>query len=170
MPHLVRMDKKYRKKGLKVIADERQGSPVEDIEEVAKDNRAEFSITKGTTCPPGMGGIPHAVVFDSTGKLIFSGHPSEDNFDRSVKNALKDVDAEPEEDEGGLPPVAKPVIDERAWTNSDGRTIKAAVMRVEGDKVVFKMKGREIPYPLEKLSDEGQDAIKEATEEKDEDE
>jgi hypothetical protein len=101
MPHLVQMDKRYGKKGLKVIGDECQGSSAEDIEEVAKENRVAFSITKGSTRPPGMRGIPHAVVFDPSGAMVFSGHPTDDEFERSVKKALKDVGeiAEEKEDE-----------------------------------------------------------------------
>lgn len=64
MPHLVRMDKRYSDKGLKVIAAECQNSSADAIAGVAKDNRAKFSITQGTTRPLDMTGIPHVVVFD----------------------------------------------------------------------------------------------------------
>jgi len=162
------MDKRYRDKGLVVIGDECQGSTVEDIEEVAKDNRVGFTITKGTTRSPSMQRIPHVIVFAPSGEAVFAGHPADDNFERAVKKALKDVGEiakegdEPEVEEG------KPVIDERSRTNAEGKTIRAAVLRVEGDKVVFKMNGKEIPYPLDKLSEEDQKAITEATEKKSE--
>ena len=161
------MDKRYRDKGLVVIGDEVQGSTVADIEEVAKDNRVEFTITKGTTRSPSMQGIPHVIVFAPSGEAVFAGHPADDDFERAVKKALKDVGEIAEE--GDEPAEeGKPVIEERSWTNAEGKTIRAAVLRVEGDKVVFKMGSKEIPYPLEKLSEEDQKAITEATEKKSE--
>lgn len=170
MPHLVRMDSRYAKKGLRVIGEECQNSSVDAIEGVAKDKRVKFPITKGGTRPSNMKGIPHAVVFDATGQMVFSGHPSEDEFDRSVKKALKGVKAEDEEEDSNFPSAPKPIIEERAWTNADGQTIKAAVLKIEEDSVLFKMNGREITYPIEKLSEEDQELIKEAAEAAEEDE
>jgi hypothetical protein len=40
------------------------------------------------------------------------------------------------------------------WTNSDGKTITAAVQKVEGGKVYFLMDGKVIPYDVTKLSQE----------------
>ena len=94
MPHLVQLDKRNKKKGLSIITVECQNSPKDAIEGVLKKVRADFPVTKGTTRPPTMQGIPHAVVFDVAGKLIFAGHPSDDNFDRTIKKALRDVVAD----------------------------------------------------------------------------
>jgi TATA-box binding protein (TBP) (component of TFIID and TFIIIB) len=30
-------------------------------------------------------------VFDTTGKLVFNGSPHDDNFERAVKKALRDI-------------------------------------------------------------------------------
>ena len=73
MPHLVQMDKRYKDKGLTVIAAEVQNSPQDAIERVAKDARAEFTITKGTTRPPTLRGIPHAVVVPASSPPDLSG-------------------------------------------------------------------------------------------------
>lgn len=41
----------------------------------------------------------------------------------------------------------------RTWTDVQDRKIEASLIRVEGETVVLKLKnGREVPYPLEKLS------------------
>jgi hypothetical protein len=169
MPHLVRMDKRYSEKGLKVIAAECQNSSADAIEGVAKDNRAKFSITQGTTRPTNMSGIPHAVVFDSSGKLIFSGSPSDSGFDRNVKAALKNVELV-DEDEEEEPADAGPVIAQRSWTNTDGKKIKAAITKIEGEKVTFKLpNGKEISYEVAKLSEDDQEVIKEAAEAAEED-
>ncbi len=53
-----------------------------------------------------------------------------------------------------------PLIPMQAWTNSDGRQIQAAVQKVEGKKVMFRMAdGRLIAYPMEKLSAESRKVI-----------
>ena len=175
MPHLVQLDKRYKKKGLSIITVECQNSPKDAIEGVLKKARADFPVTKGTTRPPTMQGIPHAVVFDVSGKLIFAGHPSDDKFERTIKKALRDVDADSGSSSGSkssLLPQSKPVIDTRIWTNADGKKIKAAILSIDGDKVKFKLSnGKEVNYPIAKLSDEDQELIKESgEEEKDDDE
>ena len=40
------------------------------------------------------------------------------------------------------------------WTNTEGKTIKAGFVRLDGENVVLKMpaNGQEIPYPLAKLN------------------
>ncbi|MEM6916415.1 MAG: hypothetical protein AAF491_07590 [Verrucomicrobiota bacterium] len=47
------------------------------------------------------------------------------------------------------------------WTNFEGRKIVAALKSLQGDTVTFVMKGKEILYPLESLSRESQDIIRE---------
>jgi hypothetical protein len=56
-----------------------------------------------------------------------------------------------------------PLIPMQAWTNSDGRKIQAAVQKVDGNKVTFRMAdGRQIEYALDKLSAKSQKAIVDA--------
>lgn len=51
------------------------------------------------------------------------------------------------------------------WTNTEGKTIKAGFVRVDGANVVLKMpNGQEIPYPLVKLSAESQAQAKTVSE------
>ncbi|MGJ8696945.1 MAG: TlpA family protein disulfide reductase [Verrucomicrobiaceae bacterium] len=159
MPHLVKMDKRYSKKGLTIIADECQGSSKEDIEAVLKEHKAEFLVTKGVRGPVSSRGIPHAVIFGADGQLLFSGHPMHEDFDKTVKSAMKKVGDLPDPDEEK---PQGPLIGERTWKNSDGKPLVASVTSIDGDKVIFKLRGgRTVPYAIDKLSEEDQKLIKE---------
>ena len=152
MPHLVEVEKKYRNKGLRVIAAEMQNSPKDRIEAIVKEEKMEFTVTKGVRGPVSVRGIPHAIVFN--------GHPASEDFEKSIKAAVKDVEAAPEEEKGGL--FGKELIAERTWTNSEGKPLVASVTEIKDDSVVFKLKnGRKVPYAINKLSEEDQKLIKE---------
>jgi hypothetical protein len=158
------MDKKYGKQGLRILAPEVQGSPVAAIEALAKKHKITYPIMKGTTNPPSLNGIPHSVVFNAAGEVVFEGHPMSPDFDKSIKAALKDVklDDGGGGDDGGL--FAKPLIAQRTWTNTEGKPLVAAVLAVEGEKVKFKLKnGQETNYPIAKLSEEDQELIKDVS-------
>jgi hypothetical protein len=160
MPHLVEVEKKYRNKGLRVIAAEMQNSPKDRIEAIVKEEKMEFTVTKGVRGPVSVRGIPHAIVFDASGKIVFNGHPASEDFEKSIKAAVKDVEAAPEEEKGGL--FGKELIAERTWTNSEGKPLVASVTEIKDDSVVFKLKnGRKVPYAINKLSEEDQKLIKE---------
>ena len=47
----------------------------------------------------------------------------------------------------------------RTWTDNKGRKIEADLLRIEGDKAILKFKGREVKYPITKLSEQDQDFI-----------
>ena len=49
----------------------------------------------------------------------------------------------------------------RAWTNSDGNPITAAVKAVNDSSVPFVINGNEVPYPLANLSADSRMALKE---------
>ena len=164
MPHLVEMDKKYSNKGLKIIAAEVQGSSKQAIGKIIEENNAGFTVTKGAQGPVSIAGIPHAVAFGADGKLIFKGHPASDEFKDVVKKALRDVQVV-EENPGVLAALGD-VIEQRTWTNSEGVEMTAAVTKIDGDKVIFRLQknGKTVPYPISKLSEEDQKLIKEKIE------
>ena len=164
MPHLVEMDKKYSKKGLKIIAAEVQGSSKQAIGKIIEENNAGFTVTKGAQGPVSIAGIPHAVAFGADGRLIFKGHPASDEFKDVVKKALRDVEVV-EENPGVLAALGD-VIEQRTWTNSEGGEMTAAVTKIDGDKVIFRLQknGKTVPYPISKLSEEDQKLIKEKIE------
>ena len=164
MPHLVEMDKKYSNKGLKIIAAEVQGSSKQAIGKIIEENNAGFTVTKGAQGPVSIAGIPHAVAFGADGKLIFKGHPASEEFKDVVKKALRDVEVV-EENPGVLAALGD-VIEQRTWTNSEGVKMTAAVTKIDGDKVIFRLQknGKTVPYLISKLSEEDQKLIKEKIE------
>jgi Planctomycete cytochrome C len=54
--------------------------------------------------------------------------------------------------------AAAPV--EEDWTNAEGKTIRAILVRVDGANAVLKMNGQEIPYPIAKLDSASQERVK----------
>ncbi len=52
-----------------------------------------------------------------------------------------------------LPATARP------WTNTDGKTIEADFVSADGQNVRFRIKGKVINYPLEKLSEADRDWV-----------
>jgi thiol-disulfide isomerase/thioredoxin len=91
LPDLAKMAKSGEKKGLVVVGFECQNSSKEDILKVLKSARVEYPVMTGASAPGGTGGIPHVCVFDVTGKLVFNGNPHDEDFERAVKKALRDV-------------------------------------------------------------------------------
>jgi thiol-disulfide isomerase/thioredoxin len=91
LPDLAKLAKRYEKKGLVVVGLERQGSSKEEILEVLKDAKVKYPVMAGGSGPVPSDGIPHAMVFGADGKLVWHGHPADDEFEDSVKDALKGV-------------------------------------------------------------------------------
>lgn len=91
LPDLAKMAKSGEKKGLVVVGLERQQSKKEDILKVLKGAKVEYPVQSGGSAPGNTGGIPHVCVFDVTGKLVFNGNPHDEDFERAVKKALRDV-------------------------------------------------------------------------------
>ena len=50
------------------------------------------------------------------------------------------------------------------WTNKQGKEIKAILVRVEGDKAILRMNGKDYPYPISELSADSQAIVKEFAE------
>ncbi|MCB1096588.1 MAG: hypothetical protein KDN22_13510 [Verrucomicrobiae bacterium] len=165
------MDRSYSKKGLLLIGAESQGSTTEDIQKVVDDNRIKFPITKGASGPISISGIPHMLVFDTTGKLVFSGHPGNSDAEKAIRKSLKAVAAS----EGdGVASSGKSALDvfkreeliaERSWTNSDGRALVASLTSLSGTTGTFRRPdGRTFEYDITKLSEDDQKMIKDAQE------
>lgn len=167
MPHLVQMDKKLRDKGLFIVAPESQGSSKDRIQSVKDNAKIDFTITSGVNGPVQVRGIPSALVFDVTGKMIYQGHPSSPEFDKTVKTALKDVKDADEQDEAEKKEELGPLIDQRKWTNSDGKTISASVVKYADGVLTFKLYNNKIvDYEIGNLSEADQEMIKKAAEDR----
>jgi hypothetical protein len=178
MPQLVALYNKNKDKGFMLIGMHVQSAKDEEVQASAKKLKIKFPVTKGGGGPSKGEGIPHTLVFDASGKLVFEGHPSEPGFDKAVKKSLKEVAGSAAPASGLGPkgggstkpetPETKPdapavLIAERAWTNSEGKTMMAALLSVNGDKGTFKKKdGTTFTYQISKLKEEDQEAIKDA--------
>lgn len=180
MPQLVALHKRKADKGLVVIAMHVQAATDEEINAVVKKLKMKFPVTKGGNSPGGSGGIPHSVVFDTAGKMVFDGHPSDKSFDKAVDTALKAVTTAGSSGLGPKPPGGSTspsklddksavLVPEREWTNADGKKMSAALVSVSGENCTFKMKnGKTFAYAINKLSEEDQTAVKEAAAPKEE--
>jgi len=99
--------------------------------------------------------IPRCFIFDVEGMLVYDGYPSGDDFDKVLKKSLRMV-----ADPAKVATVTGPLIAQRAWTNSEGREIKAAVKAADDRNVTFIMaNNKEVVYALDKLSDESRETI-----------
>lgn len=164
LPHLAKLDKKYRDDGLMMIGAESQGSTKEQIEPILKKAAVEYTVNMGGGGPVLGSGLPRILIFNRAGNLIFQGKPSDEDFEGTVKKALKESSPVPEKE---TPPAIKKeanLIEQRSWTNSDGKTIQAAVVKADETSVTFLMaNGKNVDYPLDKLSDESRKIIEEKT-------
>lgn len=163
MPHLVEMDKKLSKKGLRLIGAHCQNATDDEIVEFCEGKKVEFPIVTGANSPVQFSGIPRMFVFDVEGTLVYSGHPN--GAEDVIKKELRRV-TESGESGGGDSTFAKPVdlVTERQWTNTKGQKLTATLMKLEGSKGLFrKPNGTTFTYDITQLSDDDQTLIKEAT-------
>lgn len=164
LPHLAELDKKNRDKGLVIIGAESQGSSKEQIKPLLDKAKVEYTITDGAEGPIPVSGIPRAFVFDRKGELVFDGHPGGDGFDSAITKALKE-DAGAAAGGGAFRTtgISTLLVPSREWTNTDGKTIRAAVKAADATNVSFLTdNGQVVSYPLEKLTEESRKVIAEA--------
>src|SRR6187455_3144045 len=93
MPQLVALHKRNEDKGLAVVGLHCQSATDDEIKEVVKKLKMKFPVTKGGGGPSKGNGIPHSLVFDVAGKLVFEGHPADKDFKKAVDKSLKAVTA-----------------------------------------------------------------------------
>jgi thiol-disulfide isomerase/thioredoxin len=159
LPHLAELEKKHREQGLIIIGAESQGSSKDDIKPLIEKAGVEYIVTEGAEGPIEVTGIPRAFVFDRAGILVFDGNPNGKDFETAVTKALGEGAPAPADAEK----PAAPLIDTRSWTNADGKEIRAAVKSADATNVTFIMDGgKEVKYPLAKLSEDSRKTITEA--------
>ena len=66
-----------------------QNGTDDEVKAVVKKNHLSYTITKGMNGPVNFSGIPHAFVFDTTGALIFDGHPADKEFEKAVRKSVQ---------------------------------------------------------------------------------
>lgn len=162
MPMLNSLAKRHDSKGLKVIGAESQNSSDEEVQKIVKSYKIKFPVTAGASHPLQFSGIPHSAVFAADGAMLFEGHPMDKDFERAVRDALKT--AGPVKDKEGAEPAATstagPLVAERTWTNSDGKPLAAALLKVENGEGSFRRKdGSTFRYAIAKLSASDQEMI-----------
>ena len=161
LPHLAKMDKDHRDKGLFIIGAESQGSDKSDIKPLIEKAGVEYTITAGAEGPIEFNAIPRVFVFDSTGALVYDGYPSGAPFEKSITDALAAL--KPADAAAKPAAPAEPMIASRTWKNAAGVTITAAVKTADATSVTFLMpNGQEAVYALDKLSDESRSEIEDA--------
>ncbi|MEO0413496.1 MAG: hypothetical protein AAF226_00935 [Verrucomicrobiota bacterium] len=156
MPHLVKMDERYKEKGLLLVAPEVQGTPKADLLQFVENNDITYTVTSRITGPIKVSGLPHRAIFDVNGKIIYNGYPNEDSDD-IIKDALRDVEEEP----STSIPRRIELVPEREWTDAaTGRKLTASILTKKGNVIRFKFPdGRTFDYDVTKLSQEDQDMI-----------
>ncbi|MCX6996809.1 MAG: TlpA disulfide reductase family protein [Kiritimatiellaeota bacterium] len=92
LPEMERIAKRYKNKML-VFGAHCQNGTDDEVEAVVKRNRLSYTIVKGVQAPISFRGIPHVFVFDPTGALVFSGHPADKSFERSLHKVISKVPA-----------------------------------------------------------------------------
>jgi thiol-disulfide isomerase/thioredoxin len=91
LPELAKLAKSNEKKGLMVVGLECQNSKKEDILKILKSAKVKYPVMAGGSAPGGAGTIPHACVFDTTGKLVWTGNPHDEGFEKAVKKELRAI-------------------------------------------------------------------------------
>jgi len=79
VPHLVKVQKKYKSKGLALIAIHRQSGNLKgNVMALARAKGINYTITQqGSLKGDTSSGIPRAWLFDHTGKCVWEGHPTQ---------------------------------------------------------------------------------------------
>lgn len=166
MPTFNSLAKRHESKGLKVIGAESQGSSEEEVKDIVKKLKIKFPVTAGATHPLKFSGIPHSAVFAADGSMLFEGHPSDKEFERAVRDALKTANPkDKEETTDKATTAAGPLVPERTWTNAEGKPVAAALVKVENGTGTFRTKaGKTFTYDITKLSTSDQEIITKAQE------
>lgn len=88
LPEMERIAKRYKDKMVVVGAHSQQGTD-DEVKAVVKKNRLSFGIVKGVSGPVNFSGIPHVFVFNTSGALVFSGHPMDKDFNKALQVAVR---------------------------------------------------------------------------------
>lgn len=95
LPEMAEMAKFGEKKTSSLWGASAKNSSKDAILKVLKTSKVGCPVMAGGSAPGNIGSIPLACVSDVTGKLIFRGHPANSEFEKAVKEAMRDAKAEP---------------------------------------------------------------------------
>jgi hypothetical protein len=78
MPHLVKVQEQYKDKGFIIIASHCQDVGKDQVLALLRQNHVNYTVVSfGRVSGDASTGIPHAFLFDETGKCVKEGHPEE---------------------------------------------------------------------------------------------
>ena len=89
IPHLVEMHKKYAPKGVVICS--LTNEPKSKVEGFAREMGMTYPVGCGSTSGGtyGVRGIPHAFVLDTSGTIVWHGHPAGGDFEAAIEKALR---------------------------------------------------------------------------------
>ena len=151
---LAALDKKNRSEGLVTIAAEIQKAERSEIPAIIRREQVTYPVVLGIEGPEiGGAGLPKSLLFDITGKLVFSGHPKAPGLEAALKKAL--LTRSRQQILGGGDPGA--VGGERDWSLTDGSKIRASLIETIGDSVKLRLPGgRVVTKKMTELSQKEQ--------------
>lgn len=77
MPQLVKLQDELKDTGFALVAAHSQSVSQEQVTRLLKQHKVNFTVTSGANVPGNpVSGIPHAFIFDSSGKLVERGNPT----------------------------------------------------------------------------------------------
>ena len=107
LPDIEKISKHYKDKMLVFGAHSQAGTDAE-IMDVVKKNKLSYTIVKSVSSPISFSGIPRVFVFDTTGALVYTGSPFEQEFERSLRKATQGASGAAGARPTGLDALKKP--------------------------------------------------------------
>ena len=107
LPDIEKIAKRYKEKMLVFGAHSQAGTDAEVIG-VVKKNKLTYTITNGVNSPISFSGIPRVFVFDTTGALVYTGSPFEQEFEKSLRKATQGASGAGGAKPSGLDALKKP--------------------------------------------------------------
>lgn len=90
MPHLVRWAKEFGKAGVVVIGNHVQRADDNTLISLCRRYRLNFPVTRGGRIQGvNVRGIPHMLIFDTTGQSVFEGHPMDGGAGQQLAGLVK---------------------------------------------------------------------------------